>query len=218
MSFDDTRTVVTPEQVSVTYRLAGIGTRFAAMLLDTSIQFIVVLVVILLAGALGSQIEFLDIDFLGAMTSSWLIALMAIAIFGIIWGYFILWETVWHGQTPGKRAAGIRVMRDGGYPIDFRAAFVRNIARYVDFLPGFYGIGALAVFLSKDSKRLGDYAAGTVVVVDSRPAPAYQTPAPAPRQYRLLGDPALLDLRAMSRDEFTVVDRFLSRRVELPEN
>ena len=219
MAFDDTRTVTTPEQVAVTYTLAGIGTRFVATLLDTCIQGLVALIVGLIAAAFGTAMPFSPLGSLDTMAPSWLFALTIIVIFGVIWGYFIFWETIWNGQTPGKRATGIRVMRDGGYPVDFRAAFVRNIVRYVDFLPAFYGTGALTVFLSKDSKRLGDYAAGTIVVMDSRPAPFVQSTAAAPPpEYRLLGDPAMLNLRAMTREQFAVVDRFLSRRLDLAPN
>jgi len=219
MTFDDTKTVTTPEQVAVTYTLAGIGTRFVATLLDTCIQGLVAVIVLLIAGALGTALPFGRLGAPETMAPSWLFALTVIVIFGVIWGYFIFWETIWNGQTPGKRATGIRVMRDGGYPVDFRAAFVRNIVRYVDFLPVFYGTGVLTVFLSKDSKRLGDYAAGTIVVMDSRPAPFVQSTAAAPPPgYRLLGDLAMLNLRAMTREQFRAVDRFLSRRHELSQN
>ena len=220
MSFDETRTVVTPEQVSVTYTLAGVGTRFAATLLDTCIQGAVAGVILLALAALAAEGPFEVLAPLEQTASAWVLAVVVIAIFAVIWGYFIFWETIWNGQTPGKRAAGIRVLRDGGYPLDFRAAFVRNVARYVDFLPALYGVGALTIFLSRDSKRLGDYAAGTIVVVDSRPAPAFKSPAPAPAQeaYPLLGDLSALNLRGITREQFAVVDRFLTRRLDLSEN
>jgi uncharacterized RDD family membrane protein YckC len=152
--------------------------------------------------------------------SGWLIAVIILSTFLLLWGYFIFWETVWSGQTPGKRLCGIRVLRDGGFPIDFRAAFLRNIVRYADFLPFFYGVGALTMFISKESKRLGDYAAGTIVVADARKGrPVKEAPAPAPArpspEYRLLGDPALLNLRALTREQFAVVERYLARRQEL---
>jgi len=147
---------------------------------------------------------------------AWVVAALVLSAFLVIWGYFIFWETVWSGRTPGKRLAGIRVMRDGGFPIDFRAAFLRNICRYVDFLPAGYGFGAFVMFLSKDSKRLGDYVAGTVVVVDSpRVRRSAEETADQRVEYRLLGDPSLLDLRAVTRDQFAVVDQFLSRRETL---
>jgi hypothetical protein len=107
-------------------------------------------------------------------------------------------------------------MRDGGFPIDFQAAFLRNICRYVDFLPAGYGFGAFVMFLSKDSKRFGDYVAGTIVVVDS--PRVRRTPQDGPDErveYRLVGDPSLLNLRAVTRDQFAVVDQFLNRRKTL---
>ena len=221
MSFDDTKTVVTPEQVSVTYTLAGIGTRFGAILLDTCIQGIAVVLIFFVGTALGMNLDIQGVAWLET-ASALVIAITVLVVVAIGWGYFVLFETYWNGQTPGKRAAGIRVMRDGGYPIDFRAAFIRNVVRVVDFLP-LYGVGALAMFLSKESKRLGDYAAGTIVVVDSRDAPKQPVVEPPPvvgqpSEYTVLGDPALLNLRALTREQFAVVDRFLSRRTELSQN
>jgi uncharacterized RDD family membrane protein YckC len=211
MGYDDTKTVVTPEQVAVTYRIAGVGTRFAAILVDSFAQAVLLLVIALLMLPLG-----LGVWALFEEAAGWMLAVLIVLVFLIVWGYFIFWETVWSGRTPGKRLTGIRVMRDGGYPIDFRAAFLRNICRYVDFLPAGYGLGALFMFASKDSKRLGDYVAGTIVVVDSRrPARPAQPEAEEKVEYRLLGDPSLLNLRAITREQFMVIDRFLGRREEL---
>jgi uncharacterized RDD family membrane protein YckC len=218
MSLDETKTVITPEQVPITYTLAGIGTRFGAAALDSFFHLVALALValLILAMTLGLDARFGAIAWAESIARPWVIAVGAIVFFAVFWGYFIFWETIWNGQTPGKRLCGLRVMRDGGFPIDFRAAFVRNIMRYVDFLPFCYGVGALAMFASKDSKRLGDYAAGTIVVVDrTRPAPEHPTRVEiAPS--RLLGDPSLLNLRAISPRQFAVVDRFLSRREELP--
>jgi uncharacterized RDD family membrane protein YckC len=217
MSFDDTRTVITPEQVAVTYRLAGIGTRFAAMLVDTLIQGALVVAILfgVLPGAGMALSHFVEV------ASAWMVALLALALFLAVWGYFIFFEAVWSGRTPGKRLAGIRVLRDAGYPIDFRSAFLRNICRYVDFLPVAYGVGATVMFFSKDSKRLGDYVAGTVVVVDSQGRPPKAESEPSAglpvTQYMVLGDPAVLNLRAVTRDQLAVVDRYLERRESLLE-
>jgi uncharacterized RDD family membrane protein YckC len=216
MSFDDTKTVVTPEQVTLTYALAGIGTRFGAMLLDTFAQGVAIGAIIALLMLVLPSVNWVRLSFVGEMAPSWIMAIAMLAFFGILWGYFIFWETVWSGRTPGKWVTGIRVVRDGGYPIDFRAAFVRNIVRYVDFLPAFYGTGALMVFLSRDSKRLGDYAAGTIVVVDARPLPRQTEAEQHLASYPLLGDPALLNLRALRREQFLVVERYLARSAELP--
>ena len=152
------------------------------------------------------------------MASDWAVAAAIIAVFAVFWGYFIFWETLWSGRTPGKKLAHIRVIRDSGHPIDFRAAFVRNIMRYVDFLPGGYGVGAVTMFLSRDSKRLGDYAAGTIVVVDDPPVPQAEPDAAAPPEdFPLLGDPGLLNLHALTREQILVADRFLARQEDLPE-
>ncbi len=219
MDLGDRKTVYTPEQVAITYRLAGLGTRFAALLLDTCLQGLLLglgllAVFLISAGLLTSLGQLFDGDSDAPM---WVVGLMLLAVFVCYWGYFIFWETVWNGQTPGKRLCGIRVLRDGGFPIDFRAAFIRNIVRVVDSLPGPYGVGVLSAFASKESKRLGDYAAGTIVVVEgSRPVMKAPPAAAAPVPYYLLGDPALLNLRAISREQFAVVERFLARQAELP--
>lgn len=218
MSLDETKTVITPEQVAITYTLAGLGTRFGAICLDTFVQLALLGLLFYLLAQLARFDLITRLDLAGANAPAWLLAVLVIGFFGLIWGYFIFWETVWSGRTPGKRLTGIRVLRDGGYPVDFRAAFVRNISRYVDFLPFAYGVGAVTMFLSRDSKRLGDYAAGTVVVVDAgRPPPPLSRAAAEPESYRLLGDPSLLNLRALSREQFAVVERFLARRHELSE-
>jgi uncharacterized RDD family membrane protein YckC len=210
MAFDDTKTIITPEQVAITYRLAGIATRFAAMLADSLAQAAVGLLLFLLVPLIGG------LPRLARESSPWLIALLVMAVFAVIWGYFIFWEAVWSGRTPGKKLAGIRVVRDSGHPVDFRAVFLRNICRYVDFLPAAYGVGATAMFFSKDSKRLGDYVAGTVVIVDAQaPAPSRGPQPAAPIQYRVLGDPSLLDLSAISREQLAMVDRYLERRETL---
>ena len=210
MTFDDTKTVITPEQVAITYRLAGIGTRFAAMLVDTLAQAAVAGALLLLFPAIAGVSDLVEAGV------PWLIALLVIAGFAVLWGYFIFWEAVWNGRTPGKKLAGIRVVRDSGHPVDFRAVVLRNICRYVDFLPAAYGVGATVMFFSKDSKRLGDYVAGTVVIVDAQgraKTPAAE--ATPPTEYRLLGDPLLLDLGAIARDQLAMVDRYLERRETL---
>jgi uncharacterized RDD family membrane protein YckC len=82
----------------------------------------------------------------------------------VFWGYYILFETMWEGQSPGKRALGVRVLKTSGMPIGFLDAVIRNLVRIVDFLPFFYGVGVVTMFISPQSRRLGDLAAGTLVV------------------------------------------------------
>ena len=92
------------------------------------------------------------------------ISLVVLAIFLLIWGYHIFFEFLWNGQTPGKRVAGIRVLTTRGEPVTFVHVLVRNLLRIVDFLPSSYMLGAVCILVTRRSQRLGDLAAGTIVV------------------------------------------------------
>ena len=145
---DTTRRVATPEGIELTLRLAGPVPRALAWSLDLLLRVGVVLIVMMVAAPLGA-----------AGTG---IAL--IAAFFVEWLLPAWFETNWNGQTPGKRAFGIAVLNDDGTPVRWPAALTRNLLRAVDFLPLFYGIGLVAMLANRDFKRLGDLAAGTVVV------------------------------------------------------
>src|SRR4029077_5834199 len=103
----------------------------------------------------------------GASRSIWWQALVTLVIFCINWGYYAIFEALWKGQTPGKRWAGIRVIKDSGRPINTFEAIGRNLARAVDVLPAFYGVGVIVMLLNAKHRRLGDYIAGTLVVHES---------------------------------------------------
>lgn len=96
------------------------------------------------------------------------VALIVTILFLVFFGYFILFEAFWNGQTPGKKMLGIRVVRDGGYPLDLGGSFIRNLIRIGEVALAFYTVSAIASLLSSENKRLGDMAAGTIVVRDSR--------------------------------------------------
>lgn len=146
--------VTTPERVTFDYQLAGPGSRFLAQLVDFPLQ-VVALLLSVLAG-IG----------LGQLTGSQGVATVVSVVLGFltIWGYYPVIETAWGGQTLGKHIFGLRVVGDRGEPIGFVQALVRNLVRLVDFLPFLYGIGLVVLFLNGHGKRLGDLAAGTVVV------------------------------------------------------
>ncbi len=97
-----------------------------------------------------------------------MVAIVAAVLFAVFFGYFIAFETFWNGRTPGKKIMGLRVVRDGGYALDFTASAIRNLIRVGELLVGFYAVSAIASVLSPENKRLGDMAAGTIVVRDSR--------------------------------------------------
>jgi uncharacterized RDD family membrane protein YckC len=164
---DEQLTISTPEQVAFHYEMAGIGSRFVASLLDhlilvTAMVLVYCAAIGLLPALGGSFIASGDDS--GLSSLYFLIAVLVLVEFLLFWGYFVLFETVWHGQTPGKRAGRLRVIRRDGQPVHAGEVMIRNLVRIVDFLPGFYGIGLVTMFIDKDARRLGDFAAGTIVV------------------------------------------------------
>jgi len=209
--------ILTPEAVPLTYPLAGVGSRFVAVLADMTILSLITALLIVLAGLLGI--------FTPLRTASpWIIAIAILLLFSLWQGYFIYYETVWRGQTPGKRSVGIRVIQDGGLPVTFRCACIRNLLRAVDFLPVWYGVGGLCVLFHPLSKRLGDMAAGTLVVRERMDEPVRGKrnkktkgePQPEGEPAPALGlDWALLPLSHLDKEDLRTVRRFLERREQL---
>lgn len=152
---DTLREIETPEGVCLRLRPAGAVPRAQAWLLDTLLRAVVFFVA---AGALAA----LGTGGLG---------LSALLMFVLTWGYTVACEVWWGGQTPGKRALGLRVMRADGTPITWLPSVVRNLLRVVDMLPGVYGVGLASVLADPQARRLGDIVAGTLVVhADELPA------------------------------------------------
>lgn len=157
--------VLTPERVSLQYDIAGIGSRGAAALVDSLLQTAAVTVLVLAVSGAGLLIgAFVSSGLSSVVTVIAVYATLALAVFVITFGYFILFEIIWSGQTPGKRLLGLRVIRDNGYPIRPVDAVIRNLLRVFDGLPFFYAVGVLTMLFNARSKRLGDFAAGTLVV------------------------------------------------------
>jgi uncharacterized RDD family membrane protein YckC len=149
--------VATPERVSFDYQIAGLGTRAIAQILD----------LLILAGILIAM--FFTATGIGVATGATTVVnlLFTLAAFALVFGYFWISEAVWSGQTVGKKAFRLRAIGDRGEPLTFIQAGVRNIVRIVDFLPYGYGVGLVVLFVNGKGKRLGDLAAGTIVVKDS---------------------------------------------------
>ena len=180
--------VATPERVSFDYQVAGLGTRTIAQVLDLLIVFGILMAVYFVALAA------LVVD----STTATLIFL--IGSFIVIFGYFWVSEALWSGQTVGKKALRLRAVGDRGEPLTFAQAGIRNIVRIVDFLPYGYGVGLVVLFANGKGKRLGDLAAGTIVVKDSDRVYLWQLPgarstAPAPEL--AAASPAELMLRRL---------------------
>jgi uncharacterized RDD family membrane protein YckC len=158
--------VDTPEQIDVAYDLAGLGSRFLASLVDSLVQTVLLLLVFGL-GTLGLR-WLLGLTLSEAAAGRFALPIAMVVTFALWWGYHVFFEMVWHGQTPGKRAVGLRVIKEGGYPIGLGESLVRNLVRVLDALPGVYAVGGLVMFVDRRSRRLGDLVAGTVVVKERR--------------------------------------------------
>jgi uncharacterized RDD family membrane protein YckC len=159
---DDKIHIDTPENVVFGYNVAGMGSRFLAGLLD------MILIMLLMTAA--DIILFMFLRLLNAsswgLTGNWLWAVFGLLAFVIFWGYYIFFEMVWNGQSPGKRKLGLRVIRTDGSPITFTESLIRNLVRLFDFLPAYYGVGVVTMFINSQTRRLGDLVAGTLVVHD----------------------------------------------------
>lgn len=215
---DDLYTIDTPENIEFAYDVAGIGSRFLAAIIDTLLIVIAEALVLFAAAALANATGVFQQ--LGAAESV-IVALAGLAAFVILWSYYIIFELVWSGQSPGKRLIGLRVVRDGGRPVTFLSSALRNLIRLVDFLPALYGIGVIAMFIDRRSRRLGDLAGGTLVVKERRgvtlesltanTAPAIPTPKPGERAPEL----TLANVNLLNDQDYTLVQEFLRRRPEL---
>jgi hypothetical protein len=105
---------------------------------------------------------------LGVSAKEASMGVMLVIAFVLEWGYYVVWETVWSGASPGKRALGLRVVKEEGYPIGFIDSLLRNLLRAADFLPAGYVLGGLIMAGDGRFRRLGDRVAGTMVVVEER--------------------------------------------------
>ncbi len=149
---DTPRVIATPEGVELTLNIAGVVARARAWIIDALIRFVFYIV-------LGTAL---------AAFGRFGMGLFLVMLFLLEWAYPVLFEVYWKGATPGKRACHLCVLHDDGTPIGWRASVTRNTLRAVDFLPFCYGFGLIACLLNRDFKRLGDLAAGTVVVYVAR--------------------------------------------------
>jgi uncharacterized membrane protein SpoIIM required for sporulation/uncharacterized RDD family membrane protein YckC len=202
-SYEPTIDVETPELVVLTYSLAGVGSRVLAAITD---------LVICVAALIALTIAFVALSAtrglaLAAVSGSWGMAVLILAQFAVIWGYYVLFEGLMDGQTPGKRIHRLRVVRDGGYSVTLGVSAARNLVRILDMQPAlFYLVGLASVLVTKRGRRLGDLVAGTIVVHEEvRALP--QAPVPTARERSTT--PALHT--ALDEDEYQVLDRFVER-------
>ena len=207
MSFTERHIIETPEQLQLKFDLAGVGSRFLAIAIDTLIQLAVggiaafILILFGLTGLVNGW----------RLTSLWATAGLIAFLFLLYFGYFVLFEILWGGQTPGKRAIGIRVIKDSGRPLSPAEVFGRNLLRVIDQIPGFYAVAVLTAMFNAQGKRLGDFVAGSVVVREKSlnlSQPHWTQPSPSRPQ-------TLLGASQLTADEVELIDTFLARRYDL---
>lgn len=212
---EETLDINTPENVAFGYQVAGIGSRFLATLVDTLIIFFLQIVVMV---AYSVIINILDAD-PSSSGSAWVAAIMGLVIFLFYWGYYVFFEMLWNGQTPGKRWTGLRVIRADGTPITLSESFIRNLTRLVDFLPAAYGVGIITMFIDKQSRRLGDLAAGTLVVHDRAPITIQELSVKRTVNYGMQSlKPISIEgfpVERLTNDDLGLIEDFLSRRDQL---
>lgn len=204
---DRTVEIRTPESIAFAYELAGLGSRFLALAVDVFVQVVVAIALLYTLVYASTRLP------KGAVAPSRFeesvaTGIFLFAVFMLFFGYFIVFEAFWHGQTPGKRLLGIRVVRDGGYAVDLGASLVRNVIRIVEGSMCFYVVAAISALVSSENKRVGDFAAGTIVVRDARLASPAQLGSDAPSQYAATA--------ILQGDERELVHRFIERREMLP--
>jgi uncharacterized RDD family membrane protein YckC len=225
----DQLSIRTPELVAIEFPLAGIGSRFVAILLDYLLQGSIAIVLILvfvlfISGAAGSHSS--GIAASSNLSEKWGIAIAIALPFLFQWGYFTLFEAFWRGQTPGKRVMRIRVIQQTGRPISLFESMSRNLLRAIDMLPSLYIFGVITMFLTSRQQRLGDLVAGTLVVHErDLEAPlesmggsrtftsaSFKPVAPPPRESKLAAD----SVASLTLADLQALESYLARRLDVP--
>ncbi len=227
---EETLIIETPERVPLAFALASIGNRFLAVAIDHFIQYAAIILVVLgFLSIMGIGLFDGDSSVAGVLQemSKWTIAILIIIIFLLFTGYFIFFEWLWNGQTPGKKLLKLRVIREDGRPVTLWEAMARNLLRIFDAVPGLvvpiYSIGLIIIFLSSRDQRIGDIFAGTVVIRErGTEAPTFAETFSNP-----VSDAAFrrvqkktefqADVNKLTEREIEVVESFLRRRWDLTE-
>jgi uncharacterized RDD family membrane protein YckC len=218
----DQLNIDTPELVSIEMPLAGIGSRFIALLVDYLIWGAGLVVLVVVGIALLPALHTFN-----RISAEWAEAIVIFITFLVNWGYFTLFEAFWNGRTPGKRVAKIRVIQRSGRSIGLVESMARNLVRYVDQLPFFYAVGVISMFVTRQHQRLGDLAAGTLVVRDQEPdsplwadtgsrtftAELYRQ-VPIPEPHTALTLPAM-GIAKLSATDLEVLEGFFARRLDM---
>jgi uncharacterized RDD family membrane protein YckC len=206
MKFFNQVKLSTPESVELEFTLAGIGNRAYALIIDYLIWGIILLVVLFTWAVLSTQIP----EDISVLIAPWIFAVTLLVVFFIYVGYFVVFETLWQGQTPGKRFVKIRVIQDSGRPIGIQQATLRALLRPVDDT---LSLGALFIIFNAKEKRIGDFVAGTIVVQEERRSNKFVVSEQAQAVANQLLEDA--NIAVLLPDDFGVIREYLYRRKEM---
>jgi uncharacterized RDD family membrane protein YckC len=222
---DEFLQIGTPENVVFDYEVAGIGSRFLAGLID---MFLIALVdiLVMIVAIIVFQIAARTLPALEDAIW-WVVAIVTLVIFVVMGVYYMVFEILWNGQSPGKRLVNLRVIRADGTPITLTESLIRNFMRLIDFFPVGFGLAFITMFIDKQSRRLGDLAAGTLVVFDRpeatleslRPRQPLASPLPptgSPSPEDAVSAPAIPVERLTDRDA-AMTEAYLLRRRDLTD-
>ena len=211
MRFFNRVTLQTPESVELEFTLAGIGNRAYALLIDYVALGLILTVFLIAWSYFSIQLYSVVENWLGSdnQVGLWLIAIPILTSFFIFVGYFVFFEALWQGQTPGKRYVKIRVIRDDGRPISLQQSTLRALLRPIDDI---FFLGVFLITLSKREKRLGDFVAGTLVIQEEQPFVAATFPMSDKAQDLANQLQIEADLSRMLPEDFAVIREYLQRR------
>jgi uncharacterized RDD family membrane protein YckC len=218
----DQLSIETPELVAIDMPVAGIGSRFVAILIDYLIWTVAIIGIIIVIALVDPSLY--NFSQLG---EKWATAISILIPFLLFWGYFTLFEAFWDGRTPGKRMAKIRVIQRSGRGIGLFESMTRNLLRIVDQFPFIYAVGVVSIFLTRDHQRLGDLAAGTLVIHDRENLAELSTTSsgrtftsgmfdPTPLPERRIAGPevAAVRVQGLVAADLEVLEGFFARRLD----
>ncbi|MCL2564759.1 MAG: RDD family protein [Defluviitaleaceae bacterium] len=207
--------VTTPDNIEVEYRLAGAGSRLGAVIIDTLIQFGVFLIIIL--AALWTLFSFDIRDLMVTFGRAANVAAVVLLLYFIIFfGYFIVFEIIMKGRTPGKKVFGLRTIRTNGQPITFIQSIIRNILRlFIDNT----GLGIIMMMLTKNHTRFGDMLAGTIVISENPSKYSTKSLVWKPENYEENEKTATIDTKyPLTYEEYEIIKDYFARKEEFLEN
>jgi len=199
----------TPESVEIEFTLAGIGSRALALMIDYLILAFTLAIMALIWSFIFQQVTDIGVGIFGSNFGLWLIAISLLSFFFIYTGYFVIFETLWQGQTPGKSIAKIRVVRDDGRPVGLQQTTLRALLRPLDES---LFIGAFLITFSNREKRLGDLAAGTIVIQAETVVKSSNLAISEAAKSFHIQLREMADLSPLLPDDFAIIREYLLRR------